>query len=133
LGSGAAGGIGGGLAAVLGAKFRPGIDLVLQAAGFFNKLPELDLILTGEGCTDQQTAYGKAAVGIAKHAHTFGIPVVCISGSLGEGHQQVLEQGISAVFSVLPQPMSLKQAILGAARHIQATAEMVVRLYYSKV
>ncbi|MHB8984117.1 MAG: glycerate kinase family protein, partial [Carboxydocellales bacterium] len=131
-GSGAAGGIGGGLAAVLGAKFRPGIDLVLQSAGFFDKLPELDLILTGEGRTDRQTAFGKAAVGIAKHALNFDIPVVCISGSLGEGYQQVLDQGISAVFSVLPQPMSLELAMLGAARHIQATAEMVVRLYYSK-
>lgn len=128
-GTGAAGGIGGGLTAVLGAKFSPGIEVVMQAAGLNDILSQIDLVLTGEGRTDRQTVYGKVPVGVAKLAATQGIPVVCLSGSLGEGYQEVLNHGISAVFSVIPHPMSLEEAISDAARNIRETAEMIVRLY----
>lgn len=132
-GAGAAGGIGGGLTAVLGAKFRPGIEVVMEAARLTETLPQVELVLTGEGRTDRQTAYGKAPVGLAQLAAAYGKPVVCLSGSLGEGYPEVLNQGISAVFSILPRPMSLEEAQSGAARYIQETAEMIVRLYLSKV
>lgn len=131
-GAGAAGGIGGGLTAVLGAKFRPGVEVVMEAAGLTEILPQMDLVLTGEGRTDRQTAYGKAPVGLAQLAAAYGKPVVCLSGSLGEGYPEVLNHGISAVFSVLPRPMSLEEAQAGAARYIQETAEMIVRLYLGK-
>ena len=82
-GSGAAGGLGGALAALLGARLESGIDLVLDAAGFDALLQDADLVITGEGRIDAQTASGKAVWGVLKRARRAGVPVVAICGRLG--------------------------------------------------
>jgi len=84
-GAGAAGGLGAGLAAFLGASMRRGIDLVCENIGFDTYLNTADLVLTGEGRIDYQTAFGKTAVGIARRAKKAGIPVIAICGELGRG------------------------------------------------
>jgi glycerate kinase len=79
-GSGAAGGAGYGLAAILGAELVPGIDLVLEAVGFARRAAACDVVLTGEGRLDEQSARGKAAVGVARAAAAAGRPVAAIVG-----------------------------------------------------
>ena len=119
-GAGAAGGLGAGLMFFTSATLRPGVEIVLEAAGFADIVKEADLVITGEGRTDFQTAYGKAPVGVAKVAKHFNVPTVCLSGGLGEGCEAVLEQGIDALMSIVPQPMALEECIRDAGKLIPA-------------
>lgn len=110
-GAGAAGGLGAGLMFFTSAKFQSGIELVIKAGGLNEKIKNADLVITGEGCTDFQTAFGKAPVGIAKLAKQFGVPVICLSGSLGQGYQEVLACNIDALMNIQPYPMGLEKCI----------------------
>jgi glycerate kinase len=79
-GAGAAGGVGYACLAALGAVRRPGIDVVLDLAGFTGLLAGADLVLTGEGSLDAQTLHGKAPAGVAARARAAGVPVVAVAG-----------------------------------------------------
>ncbi|MFH1224863.1 MAG: glycerate kinase [Candidatus Diapherotrites archaeon] len=96
-GAGAAGGLGAGLFAFLGAEFEHGADLVMEITGFEKKLAECDIVITGEGCIDSQTCRGKAVARVALLARRHGKRAVAIGGKLGQGHKDVLALGISAV------------------------------------
>ena len=96
-GAGAAGGLGAGLLWFTPARLRPGVEIVLEATGFEALVAAADLVLTGEGRTDAQTAMGKAPVGVAAVARRHGVPVLCLSGGLGDGADQVLDHGIDAL------------------------------------
>ncbi|MBM3945126.1 MAG: glycerate kinase, partial [SAR202 cluster bacterium] len=109
-GAGAAGGLGGGLVAFLGATLRPGVDIVLETVGLDRKLAGASLVITGEGRTDFQTIYKKAPIGVAALAKKRGIPVIAISGSLGERFQLVHEHGIDAAAAITTAPMTLEEA-----------------------
>lgn len=128
-GGGAAGGLGAALAAFCGAKLQNGIELVLDACRFAEQLPGTDLILTGEGNTDEQTLMGKVPVGIGKRAQEAGVPVVCLSGGLGERYERVKEEGIAALFSIMPRPASLEQAMEFASVWIEEAAREIVSLW----
>ncbi|EGO63751.1 glycerate kinase [Acetonema longum] len=127
-GAGAAGGLGAGLMYFTDAQLRPGVDIVLSATDFAGLVQEANLVITGEGSTDFQTAYGKAPVGVAKIAGQHQIPVVCLSGGLGRDYESVLEQGIAAAASIVPGPMSLSECMETAAELIQAATARVCRL-----
>ena len=127
-GSGAAGGLGGGLIAFVDGRLRAGVDIVLDAVHLDDHLPGCDLVITGEGSMDHSTIYNKAPVGVAERAKRLGIPVVGISGSLGAGYQDVHAHGIDALSSIVPGPMSLGEASEGAAALIANAAEQVMRL-----
>ena len=109
-GSGAAGGLGGGMMAFLGGSLRAGVDIVLDHVGLEDKLEGADLVITGEGQLDFQTIYNKAPIGVAWRARERGIPVVAVSGSLGQGFEDVHAEGIDAVASIVSAPMSLEEA-----------------------
>jgi len=128
-GAGAAGGLGAGLMAFLGARLRPGVDIVLEAAQLEKKLEGADLVITGEGKLDRQTAFGKAPVGVARLAKKHGIPVVALAGSLGEGAGKLVEHGIDAVFSIVPGPVNLEKAMQNAGMYTSETAERITRLF----
>ena len=113
-GSGAAGGLGGGLVAFAGGKLEPGIKLVIEAVKLAERLENADLCLTGEGAIDAQSAFGKTAVGVARLARSLHCPVLALAGSIGPGAEAVLEHGIDAYFSICPGPISLDQAIAQA-------------------
>ena len=97
-GGGAAGGLAISLMAIADAQITPGIDVVLQTVGFEQIIKDADLIITGEGKTDAQTLRGKVPVGIAHAAKQYKIPVIAISGSLGDGYEGVYQQGIDCIF-----------------------------------
>jgi len=128
-GAGAAGGLGAGLLAFLGARLRPGVDIIIEASGLEEKLKGADLIITGEGKLDRQTAFGKAPIGVARLAKKHGIPVVALAGSLGEGAEELADHGIDAVFSIVPGPVSLEEAMTRAVFFIERTTEQMVRLF----
>ncbi|MCY4527846.1 MAG: glycerate kinase [Chloroflexi bacterium] len=109
-GSGAAGGLGGGMMAFLGGSLRAGVDIVLDQVGLDEKLEGADLVITGEGQVDFQTVYSKAPIGVAWRAKERGIPVVAVSGSLGQGFGDVHAEGIDAVSSIVCAPMTLEEA-----------------------
>lgn len=124
-GAGAAGGLGAGLCFFTRAEFRPGIDLILETVDFEKLLQRADLVLTGEGCTDEQTARGKAPVGIAGWAQKHQTPVICLSGSLGPGSREVLAKGIDALMSIADRPLSLEECMNAAERLVEeATARL---------
>jgi glycerate kinase len=111
-----------------GAALRPGVEIVLEATGFAALVREADLVITGEGNTDFQTAHGKAPVGVAKVAKMFGVPTVCLSGGLGKGADDVLAQGIDGLMSIVPHPMALEECMASAAGLISAAAARLCRL-----
>ncbi|EAX46519.1 Glycerate kinase [Thermosinus carboxydivorans Nor1] len=127
-GAGAAGGLGAGLLFFTGAQLRPGVEIVLETTGFASLVATADLVITGEGRTDFQTAYGKAPVGVAKVAKQYGVPVVCLSGGLGDGADDVLAQGVDALMSVVPQPMALDECMAHGAELIEQAAARLCRL-----
>jgi glycerate kinase len=110
-GAGAAGGLGAGLIAFLGAKLRPGIDIVLEATDFLTKVSTADLVITGEGKMDHQTACGKAPVGVARVAKQFGVPVIAIAGGIGDDADVLCDHGIDAFIDIIPYPMELEEAM----------------------
>lgn len=129
-GSGAAGGLGGGLMAFLNAEIRPGIEIVMELTGFREKVREADLIITGEGATDFQTMFGKVPYGVAQVAGEYGKPVICISGTLGNGYQKLFDAGINAFFSIVNRPMTLAEAMERGEELLETTAENVMNIYF---
>ena len=127
-GAGAAGGLGAGLLWFTPARLRPGVEIVLEATGFEALVEGADLVITGEGRTDAQTAMGKAPVGVAAVAQRHGVPVVCLSGGLAVGADEVLRHGIGALASIVPQAMSLEECMSNGADLIEAGAARVCRL-----
>ena len=97
-GSGAAGGMGAGSVAFLGAELKKGIDILLDAADFDKKAADADLIITGEGRLDSQSVNGKVISGIAKRAARHGKPVIAICGSRGEGAEDILALGVTNIY-----------------------------------
>jgi glycerate 2-kinase len=126
-GSGAAGGLGGGLVAFASGKLEPGIKLIINAVKLAVRLENADLCLTGEGAIDAQSAFGKTAVGVAQLARSLQCPTLALAGSIGPGAEAVLEHGINAYFSICPGPISLDQAIDHAGLLLERATEQVVR------
>jgi len=127
-GAGAAGGLGAGLLFFTPARLRPGVGIVLETTGFDALVRGADLVVTGEGRTDFQTAMGKAPVGVAAAAKEHGVPVVCLSGGLGQGADDVLAKGIDALASIVPGPMPLEECVARGAELIEAAAARVCRM-----
>jgi len=128
-GAGAAGGLGAGLMTFLKAKLLPGIEIVIQATNLTEHLKDANLVFTGEGRIDGQTAHGKVPVGVARKAKTFGLPVIAIAGGISDGYQAVYEQGIDAVFSISPGPISFDQSVAEAENLTADVAERATRLF----
>jgi glycerate kinase len=127
-GAGAAGGLGAGLMFFSPARLKPGVEIVLDTVNFSGVVEGADFVLTGEGRTDFQTAFGKAPVGVAKVARRFGVPVFCLSGGLGDGAGDVLAQGIDAVMSICDRPLTLEDCMKTGGALIESAAERLCRI-----
>ena len=127
-GAGAVGGLGGGLIAFLDGTLSPGVDIVLDTVGIDERLEGADLVVTGEGQMDFQTVYNKAPIGVARRAKALGIPVVAVSGSLGDGFTDVHEHGIDAAVAITSSPMTLEEASKAAAELVASATEQALRL-----
>lgn len=128
-GAGAAGGLGGGLHAFLGAELRPGVEVVIDLVGLREKIKEADLVLTAEGRIDFQTAYDKAPAGVARAARAAGVPCIAVCGGIGERVEDLHGIGISAIFSLCREPQSLETAMATGAVQLAQTVEQVMRAF----
>ena len=126
-GSGAAGGLGFAFRAFLGARLVPGIKMVLDAVGFDDRLNGADLVITGEGRLDHQTAMGKTPAGVLRAARERGVPVVAIGGSVVPG-TDFAQAGFAAVFPIVQGPCTLEEAMDpdNAAENIRRTVLQLV-------
>lgn len=109
-GAGAAGGLGAALLA-LGAELRSGVETVLDLIGFDEHVRDVDLVITGEGNMDEQSAAGKAPVGVARRAKRYGKPVVAVVGGRADNLDAVYERGVDLVLPICRKPMPLNQAL----------------------
>lgn len=128
-GCGAAGGMGFAAKAFMGARFRPGVEVVAELAGLETVVQGADLVITGEGRFDAQTLRGKTPLGVARVAKRHAVPVVVIAGTLGEGFEALYAHGIDAAFALASGPTSLERACSEAGVLLEARAEAIARLW----
>ena len=126
-GAGAAGGLGAGLVAFCGARITSGVELVAEVVGLREKIIGADLVLTGEGSFDAQSARGKAPVGVARIAREMGVPAVILAGQLVGDAGADLGPGVAA-FPVAHGPMDLDTAMREAAGLVRSGTSRLVRL-----
>lgn len=126
-GAGAAGGIGGAFQAFFPAEMRRGIDIVIEYTGLSKKLHGADVVFTGEGQIDFQTASGKTPMGVAQEAQKHGIPTIVITGSIGKGIDTLYQFGIKSIHSIVNGPMTLGEAMQRAPQLIEQKAEQLMR------
>ncbi|SDP67013.1 glycerate kinase [Pedococcus dokdonensis] len=110
-GTGAAGGVGFGLLAVLGATTRPGADLVFELTGLSDALAGADLVVTGEGSLDAQTLHGKAPAAVAALAHAKGLPVVAVAGQVTLTAGELSTAGVQAAYALVDEASSRHEAL----------------------
>lgn len=127
-GAGAAGGLGAGLLFFSNALLMPGVALVLEAVGFDARVKNASLVFTGEGRTDFQTPYGKTPAGVSLAVKRYGHPVICVSGSLGKGADDVYTVGIDAVCSIAPGPISLEDCMADSDNLLADATERACRI-----
>ena len=116
-GAGAAGGLGTALTVFLGGEMKSGIDTVLDLIDFDRRLEGADLVVTGEGCTDWQSCFGKVMQGVGERAGAKGVVAVGLSGSLGRNADQIFDHGIESLMTTVDAPMPLEEA-LGRAEEL---------------
>ena len=127
-GAGAAGGLGAGLVAFTGARMKSGIEIVIDASNICKHMENADLVVTGEGRVDTQTAFGKTPSGIAKAARKYHIPTVVIGGGITDDANDIFAYGIDGLESACARDMSLEEAIKNSRKHLANAAERAIRL-----
>jgi len=107
---------------------RPGIDLVMEATDFPARLSRADLVITGEGRIDAQTAFGKTALGVAKRAAAAGVPCIAVGGGVEvDGIRALAEVGATAV-PVVERPISVEEAMTAGVDPLVRCGERLARL-----
>ena len=127
-GAGAAGGLGAGLVAFLGAEILPGAKLVAEAVGLEQQITGADLVIAGEGRLDAQTGFGKAPWEVARLARQAGVPVIAVAGSLREDCGPELLDAFDAAATILPPGMPPQEAMARGGELLTAVAEQVGQL-----
>jgi glycerate kinase len=125
-GAGAAGGVGYG-ALLIGARFRPGIEVMLDVLGFAPALERADLVITGEGSLDEQTLYGKAPAGVAAAARAAGKEVVAVCGRLALAPQALGRAGIRRAYPLTDAEPDVAKCIAEAGPILERVAERIGR------
>lgn len=130
-GAGAAGGLGFAFLTFTNAVLESGVKMILEETKLEECIREADLVITGEGCLDGQTAMGKAPVGVAQLAKRYGKTVVALAGSVAKGASVCNQKGIDAFFPILQKPETLEKAMEPeeAKGNLADTAEQVIRLW----
>lgn len=131
-GAGAAGGMGFAARGFLNATLTPGIEIIMQQAKLPSLLPGVDVVITGEGRLDGQSLSGKTPIGVARAAKRQGKPVIVLAGSLGDGWQACLDEGVTAAFALTDGPMTLAEALPRTAELLAARCESITRLWLAR-
>jgi glycerate 2-kinase len=125
-GSGAAGGLGAGLMAFCNAKIVSGFELISQLTQLEENVKQASLVFTGEGKIDSQTALGKTVSGVAQLGRKYAVPVIALAGIITDDLTELYNQGITSVYAIGDQSMSLEESISRAAELITNTTEQIL-------
>ncbi|SOD62270.1 glycerate kinase [Streptomyces zhaozhouensis] len=126
-GTGASGGLGAGLAA-LGARLRPRFEVLLDHSGLDARLAAADLVVTAEGALDRESSRGKVPGEVARRAKAFGVPVLVLAGTIGEGAREATRVGVDAWSGILPAPVGLPEALARGGEFLADAAERALRM-----
>jgi glycerate 2-kinase len=127
-GAGASGGLGAGVAGLLGGCLHPRYEIVMQYLELDRLIEQADLVITAEGSLDGQTPYGKIPAEVAQRAKRHGLPVIALAGTIGKGVRINLDHGIDAFASILKRPCTLEDAIANAGKLLVRAAEDALRM-----
>lgn len=127
-GTGAAGGMGGGLLTLPNVQLKAGVQIVMDTVQLAEHVRDADWVITGEGRMDAQSIAGKTPIGVARTAKAFGKPVIAIVGSLREDYEVVYEHGIDAVFPIIRQVATLPETLAGGHDNLVSTAQNIARV-----
>jgi glycerate kinase len=132
-GSGAAGGLGAGMMAFLGARLTGGFSMIADVTGLEKLVREADLVITGEGRMDAQTQFGKTPFGVAQMAREHKKAVIGVAGSLEEDAGVLYQSGFDLLLSIQEKPANLATALRSAAPLLERTGERIARMIKLKV
>lgn len=127
-GAGAAGGMGFAFMAFLGAGAVPGIEVVLDLVGFDERIKDADLVITGEGRMDSQSAQGKVPSGVGERCKKYGVPAAAVVGSVLKGYESIYEHGIISAVTTVSGAMSIDEAMERGAELYYDAALRLFRL-----
>jgi glycerate kinase len=131
-GAGAAGGVGFALLAIqdafAGFALRPGVDLVMEATDFDERLARADLVVTGEGRIDAQTAFGKTALGVARRAAAAGVPCLAVGGGVEPAGIDALAAVGAVAVPVVERPMSVEEAMASGTDPLERCGERLAQI-----
>ncbi len=127
-GAGAAGGLGFGLMAFTGAKIRSGVEIVIEETKLAEHIAQADYVFTGEGGIDFQTKFGKTPFGVAQVAKRLNKPVIAFAGYVGEGVEELYDEGFSAIFSIVDGTCDLRAALKNGQKNLERTCENIARI-----
>lgn len=127
-GGGAAGGMGAGIAAILGGKLMSGIDIMLDMIGFEEILKDTSMVITGEGRIDGQSSYGKVISGVARRTKKYQVPVIALAGAVTDEADLLYEMGVSAMFGINRRALSFEELKTTTKMDLRKTAESIFRL-----
>ncbi len=127
-GAGAAGGLGAGMLAFLGARLLEGFPVIAGMLGLEDKIRAADLVITGEGKLDAQTRFGKTPFGVGEIARRNGKPVIAVAGAIGEGAEILYKDVFKAMFSILDGPIPLEEAISRTPELLEKAGQNIGRL-----
>src|SRR5690606_16358554 len=125
-GAGAAGGLGAGLMAFLGAELKRGVDLVIKYTDLEEKMKGADYVFTGEGSIDFQTVFGKTPFGVSTTAQKLGIPVIAFAGRIGDGLEVLYDKGINSIVGIMSGAASIEEALKQGTVNLERASENIV-------
>lgn len=126
-GAGAAGGMGGGMAAFFASSLQMGIETVLDAVKFDELIADADLVLSGEGKIDTQSLRGKVVIGVARRTRRANVPLVAVVGDIGDDIEAAYAEGVCGIFSINRVAVPYTEARLRAKRDLELTVENMLR------
>ena len=127
-GAGAAGGLGAALCVCLNAEMKSGIETGLNLIDFYGLLEETDLVVTGEGQIDWQSAFGKVPSGIGQRCQAKGIPAVAVVGGMGSGAEKIYEFGVESIIPTINGAMEMEEALERAEELYRGATERMFRM-----
>ncbi len=127
-GAGAAGGLGAGLLAFTNAQMKSGVTAIMEIVALEEQVKDADLVITGEGMMDYQSAYGKVASGVGKTSFKYGVPCIAIVGAMGEEAEAMYECGITSIITTVNGIMSLDDAINNADQLFTSAVRRALRI-----
>ncbi|MFP4622193.1 MAG: glycerate kinase [Bacteroidales bacterium] len=127
-GAGAAGGLAISLLAFTNARMESGFTLIAEETGLEDIIKEADLIITGEGKIDEQTAYGKTASGVARLAKKHNKPLIAVAGAVDEGTDVLYDKGFDLILPITEGPIDLETSLREAPKLLENTGKRIGRI-----